>query len=101
MSYTIFGKGEPGIVRLGELFMLGAMVKKQSMNTFHYLINHFANVASSTSGDIVVGGLITYIAIKFELRENIEALDGVEGNLVLDLNVCVQMNLISVTPYFY
>jgi len=51
-------------------------------------------MVASTTGHLVVRGLITYISMKFGLEKRVEVLEDVEGNLELDLNMCVQMNLV-------
>lgn len=67
VASTLFGIGEPGGVRVAELFILWAMVHGHVMNTCYYLISHLASIAEHSKGLIVVGGLVSYIAEKLGL----------------------------------
>jgi hypothetical protein len=64
MTCTISGRTELGNTRTDELFMLWAMFNNQLMNTCFYLLDYLAYVGnrSDVMGEIVVGGIITYIA---------------------------------------
>lgn len=65
------------------------------MNTSYYLISHLASVAENDRGPNVVGGMVTFFAKKLGLDEKLDALDEVEGNHRIDLDLCVNMRMIN------
>jgi len=75
MACTIWGRKEVGTTRTDELFMLWAMLKNRPVmlwamlknrpvNTCFYLLDYLASLGakSSVRSEIVVGGIITFIA---------------------------------------
>ena len=70
---TIWGRKEVGTTRMDELFMLWAMLKNRPVNTCFYLLDYLASVGakSSVRSEIVVGGIITFIARQFGVGEEI------------------------------
>lgn len=95
MACTIFGRGEAGVVRVAELFILWAMVNGYSVNTCYYLISHLASIAEHGRGLTVVGGMVTYIAEKLGLDGKLDDLEEVEGNMHIDLELCSSMQMIK------
>ena len=57
---------ELGTTRTNELFMLWAMLNNRPVNTCYYLLDYLASLSSKPEGkgEMVVGGIITYIARK-------------------------------------
>jgi hypothetical protein len=64
MACTIWGRTELGNTRTDELFMLWAMLYDHPVNTCFYMLDYldFVGRRPAGKGDIVVGGIITYIA---------------------------------------
>ncbi|AES87888.2 hypothetical protein MTR_4g036480 [Medicago truncatula] len=61
------GRKEVGMMRTDELFMLWAMLYNRPVNTCYYLLDYLVYVANKKlddKSDIVVGGIITFIARK-------------------------------------
>jgi len=72
MTCTIWGRKEVGTTRTDELFMLWAMLKNRHVNTCFYLLDYHASMdaKSSARSEIVVGGIITFIARQFGVGED-------------------------------
>jgi len=73
--------------------MLWAMLHDRPMNTCYYLLYYLASLSSKPEGkgEIVVGGIITYIARKFGVGED-QGLNRIEGNNRLNIDTLVAMN---------
>jgi hypothetical protein len=67
MACTIWGRKEIGTCRTDELFMLWAMLNNNPVNTCFYMLDYLASIGTKPDHvvDIVVGGIITFIARKF------------------------------------
>ena len=99
MACTIWGRKELGTTRTDEIFMLWAMLHDRPVNTCYYLLNYLASLSSKPEGkgEIVVGGIITYIARKFGVGED-QGLNRIEGNNKLNIDTLVAMNFIKPHP---
>jgi hypothetical protein len=99
MACTIWGRTELGNTRTYELFMLWAMLYNHPVNTCFYLIDYldFVGTRPAGKGDIVVGGIITYIARCFGVGED-EGIKQIEGNNRLNRETLVAMNFIKHRP---
>jgi len=99
MAYTIWGKKEVGTTRTDELFMLWVMLNDRPMNTCFYLLDYLASVGakSNVRSEIVVGGIITYIARKFGVGED-QGLNRIKGNNRLNIETLIAMNFIKPDP---
>lgn len=99
MACTIWGRTELGNTRTDELFMLWAMLHNHPVNTCFYLIDYldFVGTRPAGRGDIVVGGIITYIARCFGVGED-EGIKPIEGNNRLNIETLIAMNFIKHHP---
>jgi len=99
MACTIWGRKELGTTRTDEIFMLWAMLHDRPVNTCYYLLDYLASLSSKPEGKggIVVGGIITYIARKFEVGED-QSLNRIKGNNRLNIETLVAMNFIKPHP---
>jgi len=99
MSCTIWGRKEVGIIRTDELFMLWAMLSNNLVNTCYYLLDYLAYVGAKPENrvDIVVGGIITFIARKFGVGED-NMINPIEGNNRLNIETFISMNFINPHP---
>ena len=99
MACTIWGRTELGNTRTDELFMLWAMLHNHPVNTCFYLIDYldFVGTRPAGRGDIVVGGIITYIARCFGVGED-EGIKPIEGNNRLNIETLIAMNFIKHRP---
>ena len=99
MSYTIWGRKEVGIIRTDELFMLWAMLSNNLVNTCYYLLDYLASIVvkSNKRAEIVVGGIITFIARKFGVGED-NMINPIEGNNRLNIETFISMNFINPHP---
>jgi hypothetical protein len=99
MACTIWGRTELGNTRTDELFMLWAMLYNHPVNTCIYLIDYldFVGTRPTGKGDIVVGGIITYIARCFGVGED-EGIKPIEGNNKLNRETLIAMNFIKRRP---
>jgi len=90
MSCTIWGRKEVGTTRTDELFMLWAMLSNNPVNTCYYLLDYLAFIGakSDSRAEIVVGGIITFIARKFEVGEDNR----------LNIETLISMNFIKPHP---
>jgi len=100
MACIIWGRKEVGTTRTGELFMLWAMLKNRPVNTCFYLLDYLASVGakSSVRSEIVVGGIITYIARKFGVGED-QGINIIEGNNRLNIETLIAINFIKPHPF--
>jgi len=99
MACTILGRKEVGPMRIDERFMLWAMLNERPVNTCYYLLNNLYVIAKKKSGDkgeIVVGGIITYIAGRFGVGIE-RGINRIEGDNRLDLETLILM--FFVRPY--
>jgi hypothetical protein len=99
MACTIWGRTELGNVGTYELFMLWAMLYNHPVNTCFYLLDYLADVGNRPvgKGEIVVGGIITYIARQFGVGED-EGINPIEGNNRLNIETLISMNFIKHHP---
>jgi len=99
MTCTIWGRNELETTRTDELFMLWAMLNAHHVNTCFYLLDYLASVGtrSDCKGDIVVGGIITFIARKFGVGED-QGINLIEGNNRLNKDTIIAMNFIKPHP---
>jgi len=99
MACTIWGRKEVGTTRTDELFMLWAMLRNNPVNTCYYLLDYLAYVGakSKNRAEIVVGGVITFIAGKFGVGED-KGINPIEGNNRLNIDTLISMNFIKPHP---
>jgi len=96
MSCTIWGMKEVRTTRTDELFMLWAMLSNNPVNTCYYLLDYLASIGakSDSRAEIVVGGIITFIAWKFGVGED-NGINPIEGNNRLNIESLISMNFIK------
>jgi len=99
MSCTIWGRKEVGTTRTDELFMLWAMLSNNPVSTCYYLLDYLASIGakSDSRAEIVVGGIITFIARKFRVGED-NGINPIEGNNRLNIETLISMNFIKPHP---
>jgi len=99
MSCTIWGRKEVGRNKTDELFMLWAMLSNSPVNTCYHLLDYLASIGakSNNRAEIVVGGIITFIARKFGVGEDNE-MNTIEGNNRLTIETLISMNFIKHHP---
>jgi len=75
------------------------MLNDRLVNICFYLLNYLASVSekSNVRSEIVVGGIITYIARKFGVAED-QGLNRIEGNNRLNIETLIAMNFIKPHP---
>ncbi|XP_012568789.1 uncharacterized protein [Cicer arietinum] len=96
MANTLFGRRESeGVARQSELFFLWAITNQFAVNSGSFLARQFDKVAKASKGDIVIGGLITPIAISLGYTNDIFKLSQVQGHTRIDLDSCIAMKLIT------
>jgi len=84
------------MMRTDELFMLWAMLYNHPVNICYYLLDYLVSIAKKKpydKGDIVVGGIITFIARKFGVSVN-QWIKRIEGNYYLDLDAITMMSFL-------
>jgi len=80
--------------------MLWAMLYDHPVNTYYYLLEHLSSIGKKRSdekGEIVVGGIITYIARRFGVGED-KGITRIEGNNRLDIDALTAMLMIKPQP---
>ena len=90
MACTIWGRKEVGTTRTDELFMLWAMLSNNPVNTCYYLLDYLASIGakSDSKAEIMVGGIITFIARKFGVGED-KGINPIEGNNMSLSSMCL------------
>ena len=76
-------------MRTDELFLLWDMLYNHPVNICYYLIDYLVSIArkkSDDKGDMVVGGIMTFIARKFGVNMS-KGINRIEGNYYLDLEL--------------
>ena len=76
--------------------MLWAMLYKHHVNICYYLIDYLVSIARKKpydKSDIVVGGIITFIARKFGVNMS-KGINRIKGNYYLDLDTLTTMSFI-------
>jgi len=99
MTCTIWGRKEVRTTRIDELFMLWAMLYNHPVNTCYYLVDYLVYVARkkpNEKSEIVVGGIITFIARKMGVGEE-RGITRIEGKNRLDIDTLTTMFFIR--PY--
>jgi hypothetical protein len=99
MTCTIWVRTELGNTRNDELFVFWAMLYDHPVNTCFYMLEYldFVGTRPAGKGEIVVGGIITYIARSFGVGED-ERMKPIEGNNRLNIDTLVAMNFIKHRP---
>jgi hypothetical protein len=84
---------------MDELFMLWAMLNNNPVNTCFYMLDYLASIGTKPNyiADIVVGGVITFIARKFGVSED-EGINPIEGNNRLNIETLISMKFIKHRP---
>jgi len=80
-------------MRTDELFMLWAMLYNHHVNICYYFLDYLVSIAKKKpddKGDIVVGGIIIFIARKFGVSVS-KWINRIEGNYYLDLDTLTTM----------
>jgi len=83
-------------MRTDELFLLWDMLYNHPVNICYYLIDYLVSIArkkSDDKGDMVVGGIMTFIARKFGVNMS-KGINRIEGNYHLDLDTLTIMSFI-------
>jgi len=94
MACTIWGRKEVGMMRLDKLFMSWAMLYNHPVNICYYLlVVSIAKKKPDDKGDIMVGGIITFVARKFGVSLN-QGIKRIEGNNYLDLDTLTPMSFL-------
>jgi len=91
------------MMRTDELFMLWAMLYNHHVNICYYLIDYLVSIARkkpNDKGDIVVRGIITFIARKFGLNMS-KGINRIKGNNYLDLDTLTTMSFIRIHNFQY
>jgi len=100
MACTIWGRKEVGMMRTDKLFMLWAMLYDHPVNTCSYLLDHLSSIGkkrADENGEIVVGGIISYIARRFGVGED-KGINRIEGNNKLNIDTLTAMFMIKPQP---
>ncbi|RHN74170.1 hypothetical protein MtrunA17_Chr2g0307271 [Medicago truncatula] len=99
MTCTIWGRTELGNTRTDELFMSWAMLNNHPVNTCFYLLDYLSHVGNrfDSRGEIVVGGIITYIARQLGVGED-QGITKIEGINRLNIETLIFMNFIRPRP---
>jgi len=99
MACTIWGRTELGNTRTYEIFMLWAILNNHLVNTCFYLLDYLSYVGnrSDGKGEIIVGGIITYIARQLGVSED-QRINNIEGNNRLKIETLISMNFIKHRP---
>ncbi|KAJ9178751.1 hypothetical protein P3X46_010608, partial [Hevea brasiliensis] len=93
-AHTIMGCGYSlGIVNANELFFLWCMVPGQRCSTGFFLCNHLCHLCHQSIGHIVLGVLITTIALHFSFIPGHHKLRSVTGTLRIDQTICISMGI--------
>jgi len=96
LAHTIFGRGEStGVVNLRELFIIHCVFAHKQVNSAAFMLAHMFRMATSGSGHIAFGGLITSIAYALGFREHILQLAPMQGNMLIDLSSCLSQKLVK------
>ena len=79
--------------------MLWVMLSNNPVNTCYYLLDYLASVGakSDSKSEIVVGGIITFIARKFGVGED-KWINAIKGNNRLNIDTLVSMNFFKPHP---
>jgi hypothetical protein len=75
------------MMRINEFFMLWTMLYNHHINICYYLLDYLVSIVKkkpNDKGDIMVGGIITFLARKFGVSVN-QGIKRIEGNYYLDL----------------
>jgi len=101
MYCTIWGRKEVRMMRTNELFMLWAILYNHPVNICYYFLDYLFSLSKKKpddKGDIVVGGIITFIARKFGVGEE-SKVNMIEENIYLNLDTLTSFFFIK--PYGY
>jgi len=81
--------------------MLWAMLYDRPVKTCYYLLDHLSSIGKKRSddkGEIVVGGIITFIARKFGVGED-NGINRIEGSNRLDIDTLISRFFIRSHPH--
>ena len=84
------------MMRTDELFMLWVMLYNHPVNICYYLLDYVVSIAKkkpNDKGDIMVSGIITFIARKYGVSLN-QGIKRIEGNNYLDLDTLTNMSFL-------
>ncbi|KAJ9131079.1 hypothetical protein P3X46_033784, partial [Hevea brasiliensis] len=93
-AHTIMGCGDSlGVVNTSELFFLWCMVIGQRCSTGFFLCNHLRRLCHQPTEHIVLGGLVTTIALHFGFVPGHHRLRFVTGTSRIDQTICISMGI--------
>jgi len=84
------------MMRTDELFLLWEMLYNHHVNICYYLIDYLVSIAKKKlddKDDIMVGGIITFIARKFAVSVS-KGINRIGGNYYLDLDTLTTMSFL-------
>ncbi|KAL6529099.1 hypothetical protein OROHE_014843 [Orobanche hederae] len=93
IASTIYGRKEMGPITLRELSILAHMLDETIPATGALLAEHFEDVATKPRGEIWIGGLITPIALHYQI--SLDQRTPLPGNMLLSVSVMKIMNILS------
>uniref|UniRef100_A0A803NB29 Uncharacterized protein n=1 Tax=Chenopodium quinoa TaxID=63459 RepID=A0A803NB29_CHEQI len=96
LANTVFGLQERSKSRKDELFMIYQMLHAQPFDTGAFLIKKMKELANTTTkkGAIILGGLITPIALHLGHMERLMKEESIEGTDCIDNLACLLMGWI-------
>ncbi|KAL6520638.1 hypothetical protein OROMI_032198 [Orobanche minor] len=93
IASSIFARAETGTVTINELFFLYNMLVDEKPDIAYFLSETFEHLAATDKGEIWIGGLITPIALHFDIDVSLRAPLG--GNMLLNFSVLHQMHFLN------
>ena len=97
MAHTIFGRGESTRnVNSKELFFIDSVFQARRIHTTAFMLANMQATAKAAKGAIVIGGLITSLALALGLESELANLVPLEDGTPLNLHSCLHQNFVQV-----
>ncbi|KAL6509126.1 hypothetical protein OROGR_023233 [Orobanche gracilis] len=93
IACTIFGRKETGPISVREVYLIAHLLDGTTPATGAVIANHFEDVATREKGDICIGGMITPIALHYDV--DLEEMTPLAGNKLISIPVLKSMNMLD------
>ncbi|KAL6519247.1 hypothetical protein OROGR_018567 [Orobanche gracilis] len=93
IACTIFGRKETGPISVREVYLIAHLLDGTTPATGAVIANHFEDVATREKGEIWIGGMITPIALHYDV--DLEEMTPLAGNKLISIPVLKSMNMLD------
>lgn len=88
LANNIFSRGDNGSGNMNELFFIDCVFKPSQVNLATFIIAHMKIISKAKRCNIVIGGVVTSIALAMGLEAEVATLHPLSGIIALNIFSC-------------